>query len=1839
MAEYKNSIMLGITLPKSQDINGQLQTLIKSLNNTKINLDINIANSDVAKQLESLTVLANNFKNSLGGNINLGNVNEVIKQAMSSMEQLNGEILKTNVRAFDDVITVTQNVSTNINEVTKQTKKFQKMGDELKPFGQAVTIVTEDVEKLNSTLNNIQNAKKSLDVLKSNGLINTEAIDKLKSDLNTLYEGINSRKETGLKFNENDIKPYLEQVKQLEVEEQNLIQLQQKEQDLNAKLNNSEFVNNQKNSYSQLSQLLSEEYSIKQKLITAEGEYKAKLEESLITNKLLQTEQNKKISDNNLSNLQKEIELENQRNKLQEQFNISKAKNNDSSINSLTNEINKTISQLDKMKQTFGSKLPNGFIETTEKELNQLLSKLKETDSVNFNNIRNGLNTVKSSMEQANTETKQLVNSLKETNNGGFFSGISNFLGKIGVFYGVQQVVQEITDQFKKAGEYTLDLDKRITNVQIVTGRTKDEAIAVTNQFKELGAQLHTTNAEMMAGSEEMLRAGYSNEDTKKMMEQAVIGAKISGQTTEQVSQQLITMKNAFNMSADSMSHVVDIFSKLDNTSSSSFKEIAEAVSRTAYSATEAKVPLDTLASYITVVSEKTRREASTIGDQFRTMFSRFQNVKLGNVDEDGKSINDVEKAMNRIGLSIRTSKGEFKDFNSALESFISKVKEGNISQVDKLAVINALGGVRQKEALESLVENVDLLKQHEQDLSQATGSAKKAFDQAYGQSLDARIQDLKRSFEGLYEKILSSDSLKWLVSEFANLITVISNLDGKSLAYIATIGTLALALSKLVSINKELMLLTAEGGVVTGLTKFIGLASGMVALENGATGVATAFGVLGTSIKGATASVVAFMATPIGLAITAITTTLGLAVYGFVSYQQHQEELTQKSKDLKLALEGVNSALKNNDTKGASDNLDKIKNEMDEYKKLVDMKKEYQEKLASASESKIVGQGGLTEAENYRNVIKGLDKQLGEHKKVLDDAGVSEDNFIEAQNKLDNTKIIDGIKEQTKAQLENRDGLQQAQTEYNNYISTVQSLYSQYQTLSAQENLSAEDKIKLGNVVNELQGKMSGLNVSIDENGKVHIANSPLIEANIQKLQSEGLTVDNLSAIRITDSKINSQWQVGNSSVTYAEITNRIGMYKAEIKAIQAVIQARIAGASDYSTMSIGKAQSLEANSPEYEKLKEQTEQLHAFENAKRQADALYAGIGSVPYSGGGGAKVPSVSSGDYMPSGGDSGKKKKDYSEEIADLKSDLKIDKYLDFNNAIKQVDNELSLNKTLKDTLKKDSPEYQNALEKDIKSYQDKQKALESLNVEQKKESDQIKNKLASYDFVFDKNGKLIDSQKKLMELQTNINNMGGSTEADKEKKKEYIDWLKEINDDVKQYTELTGDKIPKTTELWNEQANAIAKTKDEMKESLAKFRDKLAGYELEDLKKKVEEDEKKAEKAYKTNKQLLEDRKKIEIDDLESQIKSLEAQKKALEDDADNNEEKLKKLKAERDLWSRETDNVFAKSKIAELDKSIKETETNIKKASLDKQIESLKTQKDTKSNEYDKNIETLENKYNEEKEIQKEKNADELLEEKAYEKADKLLKGNHQKDIIKLMKSYSKSYKDIGTLLGDNFKQGWIEQIQEAKKQYESLLAEMEELSKKASKIKSKKSSSKDYEYSTNSGTNYTDVGGGIISDRPLSPDEIKEISSYDTGGRTPSNLPDEGKLSILHKDEKILNENETRKFDNSMLKLDDVYNFIKSTGSILTNQLSLNGNYSVPTISPISDLNSIANNIINNNKNTDNSNYSSVEMNVSIINQNGAEAVMNEKSLEKMVNKVIQKSATKYGGKGFNNR
>ena len=94
----------------------------------------------------------------------------------------------------------------------------------------------------------------------------------------------------------------------------------------------------------------------------------------------------------------------------------------------------------------------------------------------------------------------------------------------------------------------------------------------------------------------------------------------------------------------------------------------------------------------LTTASETTRLSGETVGQAFKSIFSRLQNVKAGkNVDDEGESINDSEKTLKKYNITLRESSTEFRNMEDVLDEVGRRWQE--FDSVEKAQIATAISG------------------------------------------------------------------------------------------------------------------------------------------------------------------------------------------------------------------------------------------------------------------------------------------------------------------------------------------------------------------------------------------------------------------------------------------------------------------------------------------------------------------------------------------------------------------------------------------------------------------------------------------------------------------------------------------------------------------------------------------------------------------------------------------------------------------------------------------------------------------------------------------------------------------------------------------------------------------------------------------------------------------------------------------------------------------------------------------------------------------------------------------------------------------------------------------
>lgn len=333
--------------------------------------------------------------------------------------------------------------------------------------------------------------------------------------------------------------------------------------------------------------------------------------------------------------------------------------------------------------------------------------------------------------------------------------------------------------QLKEGVQYVVELNKELTNIQLLQaeGAQTDEEIEILAQkYNNLAKEVGATTLEVAKGSVEWLRQGKSIEETGELLKQSMMFSKLGAMESSQATEYLTSIMNGFKLEASEVEDVISKLVALDNKFATSTAEIASAMQRSSVSAQQAGVSLDELASMITVVSDVSRRAPESIGESFKTMFARYQDILAGQVDEDGMGINNVGKALERVGINIRDAEGGFRDFSDVLDDLYPKWQE--LSEVEQANITKALAGVRQRESLLVLLENETKYRQALTETMNSEGLAAERYS-IYMEGLEAAQNKAKASWEGLWQTSINSDFVKYFYDFGASVMDVITSMGG----------------------------------------------------------------------------------------------------------------------------------------------------------------------------------------------------------------------------------------------------------------------------------------------------------------------------------------------------------------------------------------------------------------------------------------------------------------------------------------------------------------------------------------------------------------------------------------------------------------------------------------------------------------------------------------------------------------------------------------------------------------------------------------------------------------------------------------------------------------------------------------------------------------------------------------------------------------------------------------------------------------------------------------------------------------------------------------------------
>lgn len=359
------------------------------------------------------------------------------------------------------------------------------------------------------------------------------------------------------------------------------------------------------------------------------------------------------------------------------------------------------------------------------------------------------------------------------------------------------------TRALRQVYQNVVELDKAITDLQIASGKTREETARLVKSYADLARQLGATTIEVAASADTWLRQGYDIEEANELIKNSMMLSKLGQIESAEAATALTSAMRGYKMEVQDSASIVDKFTAVDMKAAVSAGDIATAMAETAASAEVAGVSMDKLIGYIATVSEVTQDGAESVGTFYKTLFARMGKVTAGDfVDPDtGESLNDVETTLNEVGISLRISETEFREFGDVLD----EVGEAwdTYDSVTQHALATAFAGTRQQEKFIVLMENYSSAMEYAAVSTESAGTAQKKYTDAYMESIDASINKLTTSWESFSQTILSSDIVVTLVdimSTLVNVIDAVLSFGDSMIPTLALVGVSVVLLGKLIT-------------------------------------------------------------------------------------------------------------------------------------------------------------------------------------------------------------------------------------------------------------------------------------------------------------------------------------------------------------------------------------------------------------------------------------------------------------------------------------------------------------------------------------------------------------------------------------------------------------------------------------------------------------------------------------------------------------------------------------------------------------------------------------------------------------------------------------------------------------------------------------------------------------------------------------------------------------------------------------------------------------------------------------------------------------------------------
>lgn len=403
--------------------------------------------------------------------------------------------------------------------------------------------------------------------------------------------------------------------------------------------------------------------------------------------------------------------------------------------------------------------VPVSFNPVDTKKVEAALARIQsQAKGVNFGKGAESINKLSRPLGKITGQASEFQKSLEASN------------ARVLAFGASVAVINKLSEAFGALVANTVKVEASFAKINVILGGTRREIEEFGNGIFKVAQNTATSFDQVAEGALELARQGLGVAESLSRVETALKLVRVAGIDSQEAVAGLTAAIKGFEGAGLTVASIADKLAEVDTKFAVSTEDLINGLERASASARVAGVSFDELLGVITTVQERTQRGGAVIGNAFKTIFAR-----LGRTD--------TLQALQDLGISVLDTEGNVRSAVPLFKELATELDKLGLKSIEAGEVIQKVAGVRQRDILISLVEDLNSgQSQFAKSLEVSAGAAGAldAKNAKLNDTLEALINNLAvggQKLASVLGEIGFTDTAKNLLKLFGDIVNSITDI------------------------------------------------------------------------------------------------------------------------------------------------------------------------------------------------------------------------------------------------------------------------------------------------------------------------------------------------------------------------------------------------------------------------------------------------------------------------------------------------------------------------------------------------------------------------------------------------------------------------------------------------------------------------------------------------------------------------------------------------------------------------------------------------------------------------------------------------------------------------------------------------------------------------------------------------------------------------------------------------------------------------------------------------------------------------------------------------------